>query len=507
MKSLNSILLVLSLIFSGFFPGIIHAQSESGVISDWISENLTPCSEQYMISGPSTIRIWETAEYRIVSKWGNSPSISGDFSLQKEGKEVEKKENLENYVHNFTDTGGVTLVVRPHAPDDCVGNLSLSASIFHEMILYVWEKHQEVIDQELVNVFESKGVLLDSIFLEGNQALADVSDAWNKLSSADIIVLSGNNILSFFSDIEKLQRLKAIDFSLKKIYVISSSSRSFLSKVLASSVAKIGADKIFLISENDFRALLARWSFWDDRHSVIGEELSYEKKDFSFSMSSFLEYLSYAWVSYQFLWILLSLAVVALALNFLKQVIGMYVFSIYYPILYAVILFQMWWTFTVAFSILVVASLFLVHIVTKKVQLLFNAKRSLLMSIYILLILLTLAIDNYLSIGIFRYTAFEYPITLIAIFTLFFIVERTIYDMELKSLRGFCLEFLQYIIVTGIAFFLLSNNMLQYFLISYPDTIFLIVIGNILVGRYMWLQVFEYFRFAPILRSMNSEEE
>ncbi len=74
-------------------------------------------------------------------------------------------------------------------------------------------------------------------------------------------MLSASNVLSLFSDIEKLQRLKAIDFSLKKIYVISASSRSFLSKVLASSVAKIGAEKIFLISDNDFRALLVKWSF------------------------------------------------------------------------------------------------------------------------------------------------------------------------------------------------------------------------------------------------------
>ncbi len=158
-------------------------------------------------------------------------------------------------------------------------------------------------------------------------------------------------------------------------------------------------------------------------------------------MSSFLEYLSYSGVSYQFLGILLSLSVVALTLNFLKQVVGMYVFSIYYPILFAIILLQMGIAFTLAFSVLVVVSLCIVHVVSKRVQLLFNAKRSLLFSIYILLILLTLAVDNYFSLGIFRYTAFENPMTLIAIFTLFFVVERTVYDLELSSLRGFFVEF------------------------------------------------------------------
>lgn len=60
------------------------------------------------------------------------------------------------------------------------------------------------------------------------------------------------------------------------------------------------------------------------------------------------------------------------------------------------------------------------------------------------------------------------------------------------------------IIVIVVAIF--SSRSLQYFLISYPDVIFLIVIANLLVGRYTGLQVVEYFRFSPVLRNISEEE-
>jgi hypothetical protein len=65
----------------------------------------------------------------------------------------------------------------------------------------------------------------------------------------------------------------------------------------------------------------------------------------------------------------------------------------------------------------------------------------------------------------------------------------------------------QYGIITLIIYQLIEYKTLQYFLISYPDVIILVVFLNILVGRYMWLQLFEYFRFSPLLRKLNEEEE
>jgi hypothetical protein len=68
------------------------------------------------------------------------------------------------------------------------------------------------------------------------------------------------------------------------------------------------------------------------------------------------------------------------------------------------------------------------------------------------------------------------------------------------------LDLVQYVMITTVAYLLLEYKTLQYFLISYPDIITLVVLLNILVGRYTGLQAFEYFRFAPLLRKLNEEE-
>jgi len=68
------------------------------------------------------------------------------------------------------------------------------------------------------------------------------------------------------------------------------------------------------------------------------------------------------------------------------------------------------------------------------------------------------------------------------------------------------MDVLQYGIITFVIYKLFEYKTLQYFLVSYPDIIILVVLLNILVGRYMGLQVFEYFRFAPLLRKLDEEE-
>lgn len=51
-----------------------------------------------------------------------------------------------------------------------------------------------------------------------------------------------------------------------------------------------------------------------------------------------------------------------------------------------------------------------------------------------------------------------------------------------------------------LGFFLLSFEPIQRFILLYPETIFLLIPINIIIGRYFGLRVTEYFRFAPVNR-------
>lgn len=199
------------------------------------------------------------------------------------------------------------------------------------------------------------------------------------------------------------------------------------------------------------------------------------------------------------------LAFVALIFNILKQVIGLDVFMIYYPMLLAMIISQFGIRFSLAFIMISLLSLGLMRLLSSRIQLLVNARKAVLVSVYVLLVFLTFGIDNFFDLKIFYYTAFESSLSIITIFVILLIVEK-IFDNVLVFSRSGIFHIFRYGFVVILAVMIFSYQPLRYFFISFPDVIFAIVITNILVGRYIGLQLAEYIRFSPILKNINEEE-
>ena len=88
----------------------------------------------------------------------------------------------------------------------------------------------------------------------------DGKAAWKSIDQSDILVIGTQDVLGIFSDILKFQKTSPVSFAKKKIYIISDYSRSFLSKVIASSLSQLGATTVYLISEDQFYTLATRVS-------------------------------------------------------------------------------------------------------------------------------------------------------------------------------------------------------------------------------------------------------
>lgn len=475
------------------------------VVPSASGQALPLCRDVYTLSGPRDVKANTAYEYMLSS--GDTTVLPvGTFTLLRDGVVHTQRVDGEKYVHSFSEPGELVMEVELDAQDfHCQGTISETIYVHREHILYVGSEKEWLSDAELLSVFRGKSILFETLFTANNFQLGESSQAWNSLGSADIIIFSPHNILSLFSEMERLQRIKEINFSKKRLYIISDYQRSFLSKVLASSVAKLGMENVTLITEDQFSALLNRWGFSDDRNATAGQALSYEKNHFVLTLNSFLEYLAYSGVSYQFLGFLLSLSVVALVMNIFKQVIGLDVFSVYYPLLLAIIFSQMGLSFSLVFLVIALISLILVSVITQRIQLLVTARKSFLVSTYVLITFLVLGFENFFGFGVLRYAAFDMPAAIISIFAILFVVER-LYDHSISFSKSGMIDMLQYAFVVMVVYFLLNFKDLQYFLISYPDVILLIVLANLLVGRYMGLQLTEYLRFAPILRNINEEE-
>lgn len=502
---------ILFSIFLLFFPFWVFAQNTENDIVDTPIESLVQlekCSDKYIISGPKNIKVNTAHEFsmKLKSKWETELPF-GNFSLYFDEKKIEtQKSEREKFVYSFGEVGVYNLVLElDQSVHQCRDVINHEIHSFKEVIFYLGAEKSILTEQDLIANFSSKSVLLNNFFDINALKNEDSLSVWNIMGTSDIVVLNISDILGLFSDMEKLQRIKENSFEKTNFFIISNQSSSFLSKVLASSINNLGIKNLHIINDDDFSSLLTKWSYGDDRTATLGEGLSYEREGFVFSMNTVLQYLVYSGISYQFLGFLLVLALLTLVLNIFKQVIGFDVFMIHYPLFLALIFSQFGLIFTTSFIVIAIVSILLVRLITNKIQLLVNAKKAFLISMYILLIFLALGIDNLMSFNFFRTASFDSSISVIAIFIILFVVEKIFDNTNIFSKSGI-IHLFKYILILVIAILIFSYRDLQYFLISYPDLIFLIVIANLLVGRYMGLQIMEYIRFSPILRNINEEE-
>lgn len=462
------------------------------------------CSTVYEIVWPDQVKVGSTHEYQVVPLGTGSmdPESSIIYTLRRDKKVVEVVSDRDKYLRYFTIPGDVTLEAKVNSSLSCEGIIKKDIRVYKWAIVYIGIERPGIDTETL----ENQGILYKNYVVSSNLSQsADASTVWESIEQSDIIVVGSNDILSFFSDIVKFQKTRELNFLKKQIYIVSDYSRSFLSKVIAFPLSQIGATKVVLISDDQFYGLLSKVPTMGTSTLDIGEELSYEKTKTVYSLSGLLGYLAYAGFSYQLLAFLLSITFVVLILNFLKQIVGLNVFGIYYPVLFAITISLLGIS---AFVFIAIGffSILLVNAFSKKIHLLLHAKRSLLISLYILLFLFILGMDNIFELSLIRYTVFDNPFIIFPLFITIILADKIFQeDINIFSKSGLS-DILQYAVVTGIVYFIIEYTTLQYFLISYPDSIILIVFLNIIVGRYMGLQVVEYFRFLPLLKKLNEEE-
>jgi hypothetical protein len=73
--------------------------------------------------------------------------------------------------------------------------------------------------------------------------------------------------------------------------------------------------------------------------------------------------------------------------------------------------------------------------------------------------------------------------------------------------KWFFIFVLEFVVIVGFLLMLFKFTLLKYTLIAYPDLLWLLGLLAILIGRFTWLQLLEYIRFAPLIKKSLYEEE
>ncbi len=184
----------------------------------------------------------------------------------------------------------------------------------------------------------------------------------------------------------------------------------------------------------------------------------------------------------------------------------MYAFGIYAPVFLAVALQFLDVTLLSILIFSAFLSTIVMHFVVKRLYLLHNAKHSLLITLYFI-ISMTLLYFGFMIKGIsLQSNLLDNIFSIFPFILIIFVVEKVFNEESAILTRETLSNVLQFCIIVGLSHLIIRSTSIQYFLLSYTDVIFAMLLLNLAIGRYTGLQVFEYVRFEPIFKSLKDEE-
>lgn len=481
----------------------------------WAEEDISEeetliCDDTNIIfEGKNTAIVNFPEEYSLKNQSWSIEWWQITFTLLRDDEEVEKKE-WAKYVRIFNRAGEATIKAEV-IEWECVYEKTKNVKIYDQSYMYIWEAVQQI-ETNFSDFFDKKSTLFTtinskkiSLDLSASQWMSDfVNIYFEDIKKSKTLFIDESYSVNFFDTLLKIQKIKN-DATLKdkEIYIITTRNYSFLSKVLAPYMNQMGVKKIWFVQVDNFldsvNNIISK-NLWNISYAYFDRETNF------FSLNTFLRYLTYSWLELSFLGVFLSMALAILVVNFSKQFIWLNAFWVYYPILLALCLTLLNIYFVWIFLLLGFISIYWVFLISKKVHLLYYSKRSLLMTLFIILTLIFLGIDNYFETSIIDINIFSNKFILFPFIFLLLVADKVLHEEVQVFSKKWVLYFLELILITFISYFVINSSTIQYFLLSFPDVIFIVFWLNILVWRYTWLQLIEVIRFNPLLKKLSEEE-
>ncbi len=480
--------------------------------------NAGECSLPIVLRWNTQVRIETTQDYLV----GLADTASVDvpknitYTLQQWTKNIETVVR-DKYSIYFEEAGEYTLTARVRYGESCDVSLTKQIQVFPFSIAYIGDIETVKIPSKdsstsfVSDALRERDILFSGLTpppSQGSISFQEFDDFITKnidtIEDSDVLIINSVNFLSLFDSLSKIVKNSDIkSLSSKHIFVVSDTNASFLAKILGQSIGRLGITEVSLVEPSWLFELLLQIT---PENLSFGQSVSYSTETSSYSLSRFLEYLLYFGFWYSFLGFLLKVAIVLLVLNFLKQAVGVHIFAIYNPLFLALCFAVFGIGLTSIFLGIAFLSTRVINLISSYIPLLYNTRRSLLITLYILLSLIFLGLDIILGWQLVDYVIFSNLFTIFPFLFLIMVADKIFHeDINIWSRAG-AVSFVQFIVISLVTYLLLSSTTLQQFLISYPDSLFFILILNFIIGRYTGLQLFEYIRFTPLIKKLQEEE-
>ncbi len=385
---------------------------------------------------------------------------------------------------------------------------------YDDIYFYIWDD----VDQLwlIESSFEQKDLFLKRVFIP--QKTIFLEDEFFQLMSDDIyyfvesdkIIINNSNFPSIFEFLWKLSRIYWLNLSEKDFFLVSSTNTNFIKRTLSQYINKIWITNIYIVDSNNLLNFMDDLS--KDDFEAEGKDyleifsVSFDEIPKQYFLSYVVDFLIYNEFPISLLGIMLTLSVAVLIVTIFRQIIWFSVFGVYNPILFAVSMLVLWIQLTFILLFIAFLSTLIIRFFTKRIYLLYSAKISLLMIIYFIISFSVLWFDNFIWWNFIDYSVFANSFIIFPLVFLIIVANKVFSENFTLFSKGWIVSFIEFLLVSITIYFVITWPNFQFFMLSYPDMIFIILLINVLVGRFTWLQLLEYLRFMPLLKNKWEEE-
>ncbi len=483
--------------------GWAFAQTSGNINGDCTTQN-------YQIEWPESIKVGIEAKYHIF------PYLNSDFlkdlkwEVKISGEKVQEFSGISEIrlVPQQIGGGSIQAVI---SGDNCQKLISKKIFVYKDIYLYIWESLSPKL-KGLLKTYNQNWIYFHYIFLPSNSSFSfDVTSILKNnfyyLKNASKVIIFHPS--AFLQVLEWLQYFNLENaFGNKNVYLVYEGNPNIVKWFIGIYVKKLNIQKMYLVpKENMFNLLVDIDSPQVSRLlQPFGQE-DFRKSPFRI-VSLAIDNLLFKGFPFYLLALLFAITLGALVIAVFRQIIWFWVYGVYTPLLFAISVYFIGWKVALFFLFVGVLSKILINAFNSRVYLLYSAKISLYLTLYFLLFIISLWWLSHFGIlkdnswVSFRQEYVIFPMVFIGMTADKIFTENS----KLFSLK-WVKNMIEFLFVGGILVVLISSKTIQYFLISYPELILVMIAVNIAVGRFTGLQLLEYRRFLLFIKKHMEEEE
>ncbi len=485
----------------------------------WTETNKVKCiTNKYDIIWDFDTKVNTNLFYSIKdnSVWLQKEDTNITFFVRK-GKEQLKKVSADKFDISFSDVWKINLIARVEEKNtSCSYRIEKEINVYSKILTYISDKDE--LNLSFSRDFEKNHTLFNKIILEWKNSssiqdvfISQITQNLYVFQESNIIVINSNNYLELLQAFEKVSKIYNTNFPDKKIFIVTDSSFILSKKLLSSFISSLDIN-LYTFAPYNLLNFLNYISLGKSTSDIINDknywinQISFTDNSNSiFFLTNFTNKLILAWFPISILAIIFSLALAVTVINFIRQFVGLSIFSLYYPLFFALSVYLFSFQMTLALFASAILSQYLMRKIYRRVHFLLNAKLSLFFVMYLIISLVILwLLNNFWLIDFanLKSNLVVFPFIVIPMLTYkIFSDERWLFS------TWFMFYLLEFWFVSLMAYFALKSTFIQNLFLSYTELLILVFFANFMIWKFTWLQFVEYVRFLPLIKKHFQEEE